>query len=171
MKAVKNYNYCVGTGFLSTPFLLQELTEAGASETAYKVLLNPQKPGWLYEVLRGATTIWETWEGYVGKGAFDKGSTGSLNHYSPGAVCQWLFDTCTGIRVAGENHFVIAPIPGDGLEYAEACYRSIYGEVRSCWQKTGIGVKYTVTIPSNCTAEVILPHEHPIAVTAGTYFF
>ena len=27
------------------------LTEAGAAETAYKVLLNPEKPGWLHEVL------------------------------------------------------------------------------------------------------------------------
>ena len=96
VKAVESFHYRVGTGFLSTPFLLGELTEAGATETAYQVLLNPEKPGWLYEVLQGATTVWETWEGYVGKG-----DAGSLNHYSPGAVCQWLFDTCAGIRVEG----------------------------------------------------------------------
>ncbi|MCQ2440241.1 MAG: family 78 glycoside hydrolase catalytic domain, partial [Oscillospiraceae bacterium] len=115
IQAAENYHYRVGTGFLSTPFLLDVLTEAGASETAYKLLLNPEKPGWLYEVLQGATTVWETWEGYTGKG-----DCGSLNHYSPGAVCQWLFDTCAGIRVAGENRFVIAPIPGGTLTHAEA---------------------------------------------------
>lgn len=45
---------------------------------------------------RGATTVWEDWEGTV-----------SHNHYSPSAVCQWLFDTAAGIRVEGENHFVL----------------------------------------------------------------
>ncbi len=60
VKAVESFHYRVGTGFLSTPFLLGELTEAGATETAYQVLLNPEKPGWLYEVLQGAKTVWET---------------------------------------------------------------------------------------------------------------
>lgn len=59
VQAVEHYNYCVGTGFLSTPFLLRALTEAGEAETAYKMLENTRKPGWLAEVLEGATTIWE----------------------------------------------------------------------------------------------------------------
>ncbi len=170
-QAVENYRYRVGTGFLSTPFLLDELTKAGASETAYRVLLNTEKPGWLYEVLQGATTVWETWEGYVGKNAVDKGDAGSLNHYSPGAVCQWLFDSCAGIRPDGENHFVIAPIPGGGLTHAEARCRSLYGEVASRWEKTDGGLKYTISIPSNCTAEIRLPGKPPVTVTAGDHSF
>ena len=106
-KAVENYNYRVGTGFLSTPFLLPVLTEAGEAETAYKLLLNTEKPGWLAEVLDGATTIWENWEGNL-----------SQNHYSPGAVCQWMFDTCAGIRATGERSFRFAPTPGPGLDHA-----------------------------------------------------
>ncbi len=166
VKAAENFHYRVGTGFLSTPFLLGELTEAGAVETAYNVLMNPEKPGWLYEVLQGATTVWETWEGYVGKG-----DSGSLNHYSPGAVCQWLFDTCAGIRVMGENHFVITPIPGGTLTHAEASYQSLYGEVKSCWAKTENGIQYSITIPSNCTAEIRLADGRTENVTAGKYQF
>ena len=166
VKAAENFHYRVGTGFLSTPFLLGELTEAGAAETAYKLLLSTEKPGWLYEVLQGATTVWETWEGYVGKG-----DAGSLNHYSPGAVCQWLFDTCAGIREEGENHFVIAPIPGGVLTHAEASYQSLYGKVESCWEKTESGVRYTVTIPTNCTAEIRLADGRTENVTAGSYQF
>ena len=169
IRAVQDYRYRVGTGFLSTPFLLDELTKAGADETAYRVLLNPEKPGWLYEVLQGATTIWETWEGYVGKNAVDKGDAGSLNHYSPGAVCQWLFDTCAGIRVDGENHFVIAPIPGGTLTHAEASYKSLYGEVTSRWEKTENSVTYTITIPANCTAQIRLPGREAFTATAGTH--
>ncbi len=166
VKAVERFNYRVGTGFLSTPFLLGELTEAGAAETAYNVLMNPEKPGWLHEVLQGATTVWETWEGYTGKG-----DSGSLNHYSPGAVCQWLFDTCAGIREEGENHFVIAPVPGGELTHAEASYKSLYGKVKSRWEKTESGIQYSITIPSNCTAEIRLADGRTENVTAGKYQF
>ena len=146
VKAVENFNYCVGTGFLSTVFLLPMLTEAGEVETAYKMLENTQKPSWLGEVVDGATTVWENWDG-----------TASRNHYSPGAVCQWLFDTVAGIQVSGENSFRIVPVPGGALTYAKASYQSPYGVVESSWEKTCDGVKYMVTIPANTTAEVLLP--------------
>lgn len=160
VQAVEQYRYRVGTGFLSTPFLLPVLTEAGEAETAYKMLENTEKPGWLAEVLDGATTIWENWEGDL-----------SQNHYSPGAVCQWLFDTAAGIRVDGENHFTIAPVPGGTLTWAEASYQSIYGKVSSRWEKTDTGVKVTVAIPANTTAEVNLPTGDIQAVSAGTYTY
>ncbi len=158
--AAERYDYKVGTGFLSTPFVLGALTEAGEPETAYKMLLNTQRPGWLHEVEQGATTVWESWEGDL-----------SRNHYSPGAVCGWLFDTVAGIRVDGENHFVIAPVPGGTLTHAEASYLSPYGKVESSWERTESGTKFTVTIPANTTAEVCLPNEQPKLLTAGTYRF
>ena len=159
-QAVEHYNYRVGTGFLSTPFVLPVLTEAGESETAYKMLLNTEKPGWLAEIADGATTVWENWEGDL-----------SQNHYSPGAVCQWLFDTVAGIRVEGENHFVLAPVPGGTLTHAEATYKSLYGEVKSLWEKTDSGVKYEFEIPTNCTAEIRLPDGRTEKVGAGNFRF
>ena len=157
-KAVESYRYRVGTGFLSTPFLLPVLTKAGEAETAYKMLENTEKPGWLGEVLDGATTIWENWEGDL-----------SQNHYSPGAVCGWLFDSCAGIRVEGENHFSIAPVPGGTLTHADASYLSPYGKVESRWEKTGNSIRYTITIPANCTAEISLPDGQQFEVTAGVH--
>ena len=163
-KAEEAFGYRVGTGFLSTPFLLPMLTEAGEIETAYRILENTDKPGWPYEVRQGATTVWETWEGYTGDGA-----SGSLNHYSPGAVCQWLFDTVAGIQVSGENRFEIVPTPGGSLTHAEASYRSLYGTVKSRWEKTETGIKFTVSIPANCTATVRLPGGRTETVTTGEY--
>ena len=160
VRAVENYNYRVGTGFLSTPFLLPVLTEAGETETAYKMLENPKKPGWLAEVLEGATTIWENWEGNL-----------SQNHYSPGAVCQWLFDTVAGIRVEGENRLTIAPMPGGSLQYAQAEYLSPYGKVVSHWEKTGEEIVYTVEIPANVTVQIILPDGKKELAGAGTHTF
>lgn len=159
-KAVKDYQYRVGTGFLSTPFLLPTLTKAGKSETAYKMLENTKKPSWLGEVTDGATTVWENWEG-----------TASLNHYSPGAVCQWLFDTVCGIRVDGENHFVIAPIPGGTLTEAQAGYHSLYGKVETAWKRDESGMHYSITIPANTTAELILPDGRTENLVSGKYEF
>ena len=158
VKAVTDCNYHVGTGFLSTVFLLPVLTEAGEAETAYKMLENTEKPGWLGEILDGATTIWENWEGNL-----------SQNHYSPGAVCQWLFESVAGIQVAGENRFRIAPIPGGTLTHAKASYQSPYGLVESGWEKTAGGIKYMVTIPANTMAEVILPTGDRRILCAGHY--
>ena len=159
-QAIENYRYRVGTGFLSTPFLLPVLTEAGETDTAYKMLENTEKPGWLGEVLDGATTIWENWEGDL-----------SQNHYSPGAVCQWLFDTCAGIRVDGENHFVIAPVPGGTLTHAEASYESPYGKVTSAWQNENGKMLFTFEVPANCTAEIILPDGQKESVNTGRYTY
>lgn len=158
VKAIEHYRHRVGTGFLSTPFLLPVLTETGRTETAYKLLENTEKPGWLAQVFDGATTVWENWEGTL-----------SRNHYSPGAVCQWLFETVAGIRVDGENHFLIAPVPGGTLTYAEGCYTSIYGTVKSSWRKDALGVTLTVTIPANTTADIELPDGRKETVSAGTH--
>ena len=160
VQAVKNRNYHVGTGFLSTPFLLGVLTEAGEAETAYKMLENTEKPGWLGEILDGATTVWENWEG-----------TASHNHYSPGAVCQWLFDTVAGIRPDGENRFVINPIPGGTLTYAKASYKSLYGTVESGWEKNESGITFTVTVPANTTAQLALPNGDSWILKPGTHSY
>ena len=159
-QTVEKGHYHVGTGFLSTPFLLGVLTEAGDTETAYKMLENTEKPGWLYEVCQDATTVWESWEGNV-----------SRNHYSPGAVCQWLFDTVAGIRPDGENRFLIQPVPGGTLTYAKGRYRSLYGLVESGWEKEIGKTVFTVTIPANTTARLVLPDGSSRSLNPGSYTY
>ena len=163
-QAVINNDFCISTGFLSTAFILPVLSDIGRSDLAYGILENTKCPGWMYQIEHGATTTWEEWE--AKQGAF---GTGSLNHYSPGAVCEWLFSTVAGIRVTGENHFRIMPVPGGSLTFAEANYRSIYGEVSSRWEKTPEGISYQITIPANTTAEIILSDGTRQIVTSGTY--
>lgn len=121
-------------------------------EAACRLLENEELPGWLTMPKHGATTIWEGWEGPDAQGGI-----ASLNHYSKGAVCQWLFDTMCGIRVAGENRFTVAPRPGGHFTHAKAAYVSVYGRVESGWRRTDAGMEFTVTVPANCTARVALP--------------
>ena len=152
--------YRVGTGFLSTPFLLEALSEAGASDDAYRVLANPVF-GWMQQVNQGATTIWENWT-----------DDASLNHYAKGSCCQWLFDCLSGIRLDGEeNHFVIAPHVVSQLEYLNFTYDSAYGPVSSNWKRKGKEYQFDIVIPSNCSAEAVLPNGERMQLTTGSFTF
>lgn len=164
IQALENYGWRLGTGFLSTPLILDVLADIDL-EAAYRLLENEQIPGWLSMPKLGATTIWESWEGpYSTQGA----GAGSLNHYSKGAVCAWFFGTMCGIQIAGENRFTIAPRPGGSLRHAQAAYTSIYGKVESRWEKTETGILFTITVPAGCQATVRLPDGREFTQTAGT---
>ena len=162
IQALDNYRWRLGTGFLSTPLILYVLADMDI-EYAYRLLENEEIPGWLSMPKSGAMTIWEGWEG-------PKSDSGicSLNHYSKGAVCEWLFDTCCGIRVGGENRFIIAPRPGGHLTHATARYDSIYGMIESGWEKKNGKTVFTVTVPANCEALVRLPDGSERIQTTGT---
>ena len=166
ISALEHFSWRIGTGFLSTPLILDVLAHIDL-EAAYRLLENEEMPGWLFMPKSGATTIWEAWEG----NATENGGIASLNHYSKGAVVAWLFDTMCGIRVDGENHFMIAPHPGGHFNRAKAVYDSVYGKVESGWEKADNGWKFTVTVPANCTAAVCLPGKEAVTVESGIYTF
>ena len=166
IKALENYRWRLGTGFLSTPLILYVLASYDVN-AAYRLLENEEVPGWLSMPKAGATTIWEDWDGPNGT----QGGIASLNHYSKGAVVEWLFTSMCGINVAGENSFVVSPLPGGSFTHAEAKYNSIYGMVESSWERRDGKTVYTITIPANCTAEIRLPEGMSQTVGAGTYTF
>ncbi len=162
--ALDNYGWRLGTGFLSTPLILYVLAEMDIGY-AYRLLENEEIPGWLSMPKAGANTIWEAWEGPNST----SGGIGSLNHYSKGAVVEWLFGEMCGIRPDGENHFVIAPKPGGMFTFASAEYKSIYGVVKSGWKKTENSWQYQIEIPANCTAEIRLPDGTEKSLQKGAY--
>ena len=162
IKAIENYGWRLGTGFLSTPLILDVLAEIDP-DAAYRLLENEEIPGWLSMPKNGATTVWEAWEGPDSK----KGGIGSLNHYSKGAVCEWLFKTMCGIRIDGENHFTVKPVPGGNFKHAEAKYTSVYGKIESGWTRDSGTTVFTVTVPPNSSATVILPDGKAYKQSAG----
>lgn len=165
IQAIERYRWRVGTGFLSTPLILDVLADIDI-EYAYRLLENEEMPGWLFMPKIGATTIWEGWEGTQAQG-----SIASLDHYSKGAVLEWVFSKMCGITVAGENKFRIAPMPGGNFSFAKTEYQSIFGKVSCGWKKTKNGWEYTVSVPANTTAEVILPDGRRKSLIAGEYTF
>lgn len=165
IQALEGYGWRLGTGFLSTPFILYVLEKIDLGY-AYRLLENEQMPGWLFMPKMGADTVWESWEGPKAQGG-----VASLDHYSKGAVCEWLFSEMCGVSVAGENKFLIAPKPGGTLTSARLQYQSIYGSVSCDWTKTEQGFAYRIKVPSNCTADIVLPDGRHETVTAGEYVY
>ena len=162
--ALNNYDWRLGTGFLSTPFILYVLEDIDV-EYAYKLLENEQMPGWLFMPKMNANTIWESWEGTQAQGGI-----ASLDHYSKGAVLEWVFSEMCGIKVSGENEFTIAPKAGGKFTFAKCEYQSVYGKVFCGWQRENGKATYKIVIPANTTAKVVLPSGEK-TLPAGEYEF
>ncbi len=168
LKEVKKADYTLNTGFLSTPFLLPVLCDCGYPDVAYRILENENLPGWLYPIKKGMTTIPESW------GGVDL-LEDSLNHYSYGAVCEFLFQYTAGIRPciekAGYKHFVLKPVIGGSLTEAEAEVDTPFGKIISEWELRGNQMQYHCIVPANTTAEICLPGRKPETVGSGEWSF
>lgn len=156
------------TGFLSGPYLLQALWDAGERDLARTLLWQSECPSWLYEVDRGATTIWESWDAVKPDGRV---GTSSFNHYAFGCVDDWLFGVLAGIREAapGYRHSVLAPDLDAPLDHVSAKVATPYGPLALSWRRAGRSVTIEADVPANTTAELRLPSSEVRALDAGRH--
>ena len=130
------------TGFLGTPVLCRALSDNGANEEAYTLLLNEENPGWLYEVNMGATTIWERWNSVNPDGKISGIGMNSMNHYAYGAVFEWVYKNVCGLNpvpdVPGYKKAVIRPQPDVRLGAAKAKVNTAAGYYETGWRYSGI---------------------------------
>lgn len=161
------------TGFLGTRALLPVLSANGQHDLAVRLFQNRSYPSWGYEVVNGATSVWERWDSYTvehgfnGRDGKQNASMNSFSHYAFGAVMEWAYRQLAGIDAvdAGFRRLRIAPrppSPGSNperrpVEWVEATYRSINGPVAVKWRRIAEGVAYEVALPANTTATVVLP--------------
>jgi alpha-L-rhamnosidase len=168
---VRQAHYHLSTGFVGTPYLCHVLSRYGHTDVAYELLNQESYPSWLYPVKKGATTIWERWDGIRPDGSFQDPDMNSFNHYAYGAIGEWLYRVVAGIEVdpaePGYKHVLFQPQPGGGLTYARATLDSPYGLVASAWELTEAGFHLSITLPPNAHATVRLPAQSLDAVTEG----
>lgn len=171
-------DYCIGTGFPGTPYLLFALADYGYQDIAYKMLLNTKCPSWLYEVRVGATTVWERWDGLTENGECPIGDDGtggmvSYNHYASGAAGDFLYRRIAGIEPleGGYKTFAIRPVPGGGLKWAKGSVCSPYGTIASDWNIEDDSFSITVTVPSGTVCRLTTPGGMEKTLTGGTYTF
>jgi alpha-L-rhamnosidase len=155
----------LATGFLGTPYLLEELTKAGYTSLAYKLLLNTEYPSWGYLIGHGATTMWERWNGDQMK---SDPSMNSYNHYAYGAVADWIYRYAAGVDTtpldAGFQTIVLHPVFDERLGWIRLDYDSSYGPIHSDWKVSGRSAEWHLTLPANTSGWLALPADE-----AGKY--
>ncbi len=167
---IANNNYCLDTGFLATPYLMDALCRIHRMDLAERILWQEQCPSWLYEVDKGATTIWESWYGYQEDGTPNETS---FNHYSFGAVDAWMFKTIGGIDTdtPGYQHIIIKPQAIGGLTSCNRSFESVYGTIICNWSIQDYTMHLEVQIPCNTTATISLPDGTQHQIGSGNYQF
>jgi alpha-L-rhamnosidase len=174
LKSIRKHGDCLQTGFLGTSFIMDALTECGAVDVAYTLLLQHKHPSWLYSVDQGATTVWERWNSYTKKDGFGPVGMNSFNHYAYGAVLGWMYRTVAGIsadvKSPGFKNIIMAPKPDRRLGWVKAEYKSASGTVKSSWRYEGGKWIWEFTIPEGATATVTIPGEkEPATYVSGSY--
>ncbi|MBN8687099.1 MAG: family 78 glycoside hydrolase catalytic domain [Chitinophagales bacterium] len=158
---IREYNNHLTTGFLGTPYLCHVLSRYGYTDLAYTLLLQPTYPSWLYPVTKGATTIWERWDGIRTNGDFQAVTMNSFNHYAYGAIGDWMYRVMAGLdsdpAAPGYKKIRIAPHIGGGFTQAAAGYQTPYGRVSSGWKLENGQLIVEVEIPANTTATLQMP--------------
>jgi alpha-L-rhamnosidase len=175
VELVRANGHRIGTGFVGTPLICDALTDAGACDDAYRLLLQTGCPSWLYAVTMGATTIWERWDALLPDGTLNPGEMTSFNHYALGAVADWMHRTVAGLAPAapGYRRILVRPRPGGGLTHARAAHDTPYGRAEVRWRVTGDLLTLHVQVPPNTTATVHLPDtpDRPIEAGSGRHVF
>lgn len=150
----------ITTGFVGTTYLLYALTEAGADELAVDLLLRTEYPSWLYPVTKGATTVWERWNGIFPDGRFANAGMNSFNHYAYGSVLSWMFRRLAGIcpdeDEPGYRKITFSPAPDERIPWVKASVDTVCGEAASYYEKTADGWDFEFTVPAGSKAGAVI---------------
>jgi alpha-L-rhamnosidase len=158
---VRAFQNHLTTGFLGTPLLAKSLSDHGYLDVAYDLLNQDTYPSWLYPITRGATTIWERWDGIKPDSSFQDPGMNSFNHYAYGAIGEWLYRVVAGLEIdpaePAYKHVLIRPRPGGELTSARATLQTMYGPASSAWKVADGLLHLDVTVPPNAHGTVRLP--------------
>lgn len=166
------------TGFFATEHLLPLLADNGEEKLAFDLLLQENCPGWMYQVNRGATTIWERWDALRPDGSVNETSTSggndnmvSFNHYAFGSVGEFYYRYILGIQPLepGFAKIRIRPFVDRRLGGVSGSYHSRMGKITVAWQiKENVG---SIDVETPAPTEIILPGGSSKTVSPGRYHF
>ena len=166
--AIEAADWHLTTGFVGVGYLLPVLSATGHTDVAYRLLAQRTFPSWRYMIDRGATTIWERWDGWSAEQGFQSAWMNSFNHYTLGSVGEWLYRFVLGIDqapgTAGFRRLLLRPHPAAPLNRVQGSYQSVRGMIRAGWERADGRFSYRVEVPPNALASVHVPSADPDAV-------
>lgn len=148
---VTKRNYAITAGDVGHPFLIAALMKYGMNDLLDKMTNITETPGYGYQVVHGATTLTEEWDG-----PDPKRPHGSQNHLMLGSIEEWFYGGLGGIELIRNEHSIdeisICPQPVESVQWCETKVIHPYGEIYVKWEKLQDAVHVTVDIPGNLTA-------------------
>ena len=157
-------NAHISCGVAGVNWLMRQLSRMGRGDVAYRLATNRTYPSWGYMIEKGATTIWELWNGDTASRKMN-----SANHVMIlGDLLSWYFRDLGGInpQQPGYKEILLRPdFSIENLEHVDASHLTPYGKVESKWRRTLMHLDWNVTVPCNTTALVVLPTADKRAVT------
>lgn len=163
VESIRQRKLHLSAGFLGSPYLNHVLTANGHHDLAGELMLQESWPSWLYAVTKGATTIWERWDGWTHDKGFQSDKMNSFNHYAYGAIGAWLYQVVAGLEIDPElpayKHALVHPRPAAKLTQARASLDTMHGRLSVDWSLREADGTFdcTLSVPPNTTATVTLP--------------
>lgn len=170
-KDVVKREYAITAGDVGHPFLVAALMKFGMSDLLNEMTNITEKPGYGYQVVNGATTLTEEWDGP------EPGHPhGSQNHLMLGSIEEWFYGSLGGIElIRGELPFdeiCIAPRPQAGVDWVEVRVMHPYGKITVSWRRVNGEIEVTCQVPPNLTAHLEAPGEGVLrTVGSGNYTY
>ncbi|MDX2191540.1 MAG: family 78 glycoside hydrolase catalytic domain [Bacteroidota bacterium] len=166
-KLVVEHQTKMGTGLIGGQWLMKTLTDNGRPDLAYTLATNTDYPSWGYQIVRGATTIWELWNGDKARPDMNSGNHVMLL----GDVIIWMYESVGGIANAnksvGFKKIKMRPELSDKVKFAKASHISLYGNISSEWRTEGKNFIWNIEIPVNTSATVEIPAVDESVVVAN----
>lgn len=166
---VKNHTR-LGTGVIGIQWLMRYLARMGRDDLAWQLATTEDYPSWGYMLRKGATTIWELWNGDTANPAMNSGNHVMLL----GDLLPWSYEIVGGIRPLEPGFRCILLAPDfnlQGTDGVTASHTTPYGIVSSAWKRTNGKITWKVTVPPNTQAELHLPDGSKKIVGSGNYIF
>ncbi|MCO5997276.1 family 78 glycoside hydrolase catalytic domain [Actinoallomurus rhizosphaericola] len=151
--SIEDKGYHLTVGEIALPAVFRVLSAAGRDDVLLRIAQQVTAPSYGYQVVHGATTLTEYWDGPTGYGSQD--------HFMLGAIDEWFNAGLAGIRQAdggaGFTDLVIRPAVVGDLTSASGTYETPRGQVASSWRREGGTLHLDVTVPPGAPARVEVP--------------
>ena len=157
---VQNHGNANTAGDVGYRYVLLALAENGKSDLIFAMNNQSDKPGYGYQLKKGATSLTEAWNAARGS---------SQNHFMLGQIMEWFYNDLAGIGIdtagPGFKKIIIRPQPVGDIQWVKGSYNSIRGEITSEWKRDNDRFILNVTIPANTTATIFVPARPQTKVT------
>ena len=143
-------------------YVLRALADGGRSDVIFEMNNQSDKPGYGYQLGKGATSLTEAW---------DANPQSSQNHFMLGQITEWFYADLAGLAPdptsPGFRQVLVHPQPVPGITWARAAYESPRGRVAVSWHAENRVFTLDIDLPPNTSAHVWMPAGHLGSVREG----